>query len=204
MAKAKTKKTKKKKSKEPPRPNDALGCDPGKYNFGWAHYDREEGLLRTGVIDGIDGIEHLENFRKQFLQLLKVTEPGCIGIERFHNRPGRGGKRNMELVNLAIGLMVEICIKKKIPWKLVVASAHKRWLAKNFEVGLTEEGERLKQQAAKARKRKKKTKKTKKRFPRKITKKFDITTYHEWEGLETEHECDAATIAKYTLEKIFV
>jgi hypothetical protein len=80
----------------------------------------------------------------------------------------------MELVNLMIGQCRMICRVHKIGCELVTASEHKAWLSRNFKVGFS-------------------TKKTR----GKVQKKYDITTYSEWKHLPTEHEADAANVAKY-------
>lgn len=165
---------------------NTLGCDPGRFNFGWCLYARSGGVQNSGVIEGLENVKFIPLYRKQVLRLFKTFRPDSVAIERFHSQPGRGSKTNLELVNLAIGILIEHCIKTRIPWTLVTASTHKRWLALNFKVGLMP------------------VKKGKPRGRRKvIRKKFDITTYKEWKVLDTEHEVDAANIAKYALEKVF-
>jgi Holliday junction resolvasome RuvABC endonuclease subunit len=158
----------------------ALGFDPGRENTGWAHYCRGLGLTHSGVLDGLDCVDFIPWIRKQALELFKSFKPDCVAIERFHSQPRRASKRNFELINLTIGTMIGICYEFKVPFKLITAATHKRWIARQFVVG---------QRAARGRGR--------------IKRRFDIRTYEEWKILETEHEADAANLAKYALEKAF-
>ena len=173
------------KPKKPPI-DTCLGHDPGRSFYGFAVYSRKDHLLHSGYIEGLENVGAIERFRKQFLQIVKTFKPQSMCLERFHSQPGRGSKRNLELINLAIGIVIGYCMCNGIPWALVTASTHKRWIANNFRVGLMPVP----------------TKKPKGRR-RVIRKKYDITTYKEWRHLETEHEVDAANVAKYALAKIF-
>ena len=159
-----------------------LGFDPGKYNTGWAFYTRAFGLTHTGVIDGLDYVDFIPWLNKQMLLLFRTFKPDCVCIERFHSQYGRGSKTNFELVNLTIGLLVGICLAKQIPFKLVTASTHKKWLSHNFEVGKRAISDRGRCR---------------------IKRTFDITTYAEYRHLEIEHEADAANLGKYGLERVF-
>jgi len=158
----------------------ALGCDPGKENFGWAIYIRGLGLTHSSVTDGIDKVTDISFFRKNIVTILNTHQPDCVCIERFHSQPRRGSKKNLELVNLAIGVAVEVFLSCGLPVDLVTAATHKSWLSRNFEVGFREETTRGK-----------------------IKRKYDITTYKEWQHLNTEHEADAANMAKYAVEHVF-
>jgi len=120
-------------------------------------------------------------FRRQVKQVFATWRPHCACIERFHSQPGRGSKKNLELVNLSIGVVIEHCLENRIPLELTTASVHKGWLARTY----TEVGQR--EDAGRGR----------------IKRKFDITTFPEWAGLATEHEADAANMAKFVLEKVF-
>jgi Holliday junction resolvasome RuvABC endonuclease subunit len=160
----------------------ALGFDPGKYNTGWGHYSRIHGLTHTGILDGIDYVDFIPWFHKQVRTLFETFEPDCVCIERFHSRYGGGQKSYFELVNLGIGIITTLCLERGIPHKLVIPATHKSWIARDYEV----------------QKRPVKT-----RGRGKVKKKFDITTYSEWQRLKTEHEVDAANCAKYALEKVF-
>ena len=158
----------------------AIGCDPGKENFGWAIYVRGKGLTHSSVTDGIERIPDLMAYRKNIVTILNTHQPDCACIERFHSQPRRGSKKNLELVNLVVGVAIEIFLERNIPVDVVTAATHKSWLSRNFEVGFREETTRGK-----------------------IKRKYDITTYEEWLDLNTEHEADAATMAKYAIEHIF-
>lgn len=153
-----------------------MGNDPGKHNFGWAIYDRD-GLETSGVIEGADSIKRLAGFRDRFSRLLDKHDPNAVCIERFTRRFGKGAAKDLEIFNLIIGIAIGECMARKIPCYPVTASAHKGWIAKNFEV---------KQHTGKSTGR--------------IQKKWDITTYKEWKELPTEHEVDAANLAKYGYE----
>ena len=159
----------------------ALGCDPGKENFGWAIYIRGVGITHSGVIDGIDKVNYTSFFRRNLATIFNTHCPDCMAIERFHSQPRRGSKKNLELVNLTIGIALEISLERFIPVEFVTASVHKGWLARNFDVQFREE-------------------KTRGR----IKRKYDITTYEEYRYLITEHEADAANLAKYALEHTFI
>jgi hypothetical protein len=151
-----------------------MGCDPGKVNFAWAIYG-DSGLEDHGVIEGAENVDRLDHTAAFFEHVIRFTEPDICCIERFQQRPGKGGTGNLELVNLIIGQARMICQYYAIPCKLVTAAHHKKWTAKNFDVKYSE-------------------KKTK---TGRVTKKYDLTTYVEWQGLPTEHEVDAANVAKY-------
>ena len=150
-----------------------LGCDPGRVNFAWAIYD-DEGLGEHGLIEGAESVERLNATAAFFERIVKFTDPDVCCMERFHQRPGKGSVKNMELVNLMIGQCRMICRVHHVECYLITASEHKTWLSSNFEVELS-----------------------KKKTSSKIKKKYDITTYEEWAALPTEHEVDAANIAKY-------
>jgi hypothetical protein len=57
---------------------------------------------------------------------------------------------------------------------LITASEHKGWLARHFSV----------QRSTRTR-------------TDGVGKKFDISTYHEWAEIRSDHEVDAANVAKY-------
>ena len=141
----------------------ALGCDPGRVNTAFAVYIRGKGLVHTSVTDGLDEIDQILNFRKIFLRVLKNYKPDCFCIERFHSQPGRGSKKNMEKINLLIGMCIEACLQRKIPVELVTASVHKRWIVKEHIV-----------------KKNTKLATTRRGRPAKIQTKFDTHSYKEW------------------------
>jgi Holliday junction resolvasome RuvABC endonuclease subunit len=151
-----------------------LGCDPGRVNFGWAIYG-DSGLEAHGTIEGAEDITRLDAAGAFFEQLILKQTPTVCCIERFHQRPGPGAIRNMEVVNLMIGQCRAICRLHGVPVKLITASEHKAWTAKHFEV---------QKRATKQRKGS-------------VSKKFDLSTYVEWQVIRSEHEVDAANIAKY-------
>ena len=159
----------------------ALGCDPGKENFGWAIYVRDMGVTHSSVMDGIDIVGYTSFFRKNLATVFNTHNPDCMAIERFHSQPRRGSKKNLELVNLTIGVALEIAFERAIPIEFVTASVHKGWLARNYVVQFREEQTRGR-----------------------IKRKYDITTYEEYRHLVTEHEADAANLAKYALEHTFI
>jgi Holliday junction resolvasome RuvABC endonuclease subunit len=151
-----------------------LGCDPGKVNFAWAIYG-DEGLEDHGLIEGAEAIDRLDYNAAHFEKIIRYYDPDVCCIERFHQRPGKGSVKNMELVNLMIGQARMICRMYQIPCMLVTASTHKKWTSQNFDVARV---------------------KTKARSSG-VGKKFDLTTYQEWRTLPTDHEVDAANVAKY-------
>ena len=161
-----------------------LGVDPGKYDTGWALYLRGKGLQSSGVIEGLDSADAytITQCRIRLARLLKLYRPEAVAIERYHAQP-RGAKTTLETQNLQIGMLIEMCIRKKIPWHLITPSTHKRWLSANYEVGVA---------VVKGRRRSKTIKKV-----------YDIRTYEEWRSLRTEHEVDAANVAKYCLCKLY-
>lgn len=150
-----------------------LGCDPGRINFGWAIYG-DDGLEEHGTIEGAESIERLDAAGSFFERLIVKKHPDAVCIERFHPRPGFGAVQNVEVVNLMIGQCRAVCKLYKIHVVLVTASEHKGWLSRHFPV-------------------KKSTRSSKGG----VGKKFDITTYREWKGIRSDHEVDAANIAKY-------
>ena len=156
-----------------------LGCDPGKVNFAWAIYG-DVGLEDHGLIEGAEEVARLDYNAAHFEKIIRFYEPDACCIERFHQRPGKGSVKNMELVNLMIGQARMICRVYGIPCKLVTASAHKKWTAQNFHV------EKMKTSTA----------------HRGVGKKFDISTYKEWRSLKTDHEVDAANVAKYAHDHV--
>jgi len=153
-----------------------LGLDPGKVNFGWATYGGE-GLVDTGVVEGMDNVKGLPSFKERFGNLFHSISPNICGIERYRLRPGKGASQNMELVNILIGHVWTVCELQWVPCYLVDPSAHKSWTSRTFKV-------ELRKQKSKA----------------KIKKKYDLRTYEEWKHLKTEHEVDAANVAKYVYD----
>jgi len=150
-----------------------MGCDPGRLNFGWAIYG-DEGLEEHGWIEGAETVAHLEAFDERFENLITKKMPDACVLERFHQRPGKGATKNMEVVNLMIGHAMIICRNHGIRCEIYTASSHKRWTSDNFEVERS------------TRKRK-----------GKVSKKYDLSTYKEWTVIDSDHEVDAANIAKY-------
>lgn len=153
-----------------------LGCDPGKVNFAWAIYG-DGGLEDHGLIEGAEDIKRLDYNAAHFEKVIRFHNPDACCIERFSQRPGKGSAKNMELVNLMIGQARMICRLYKIPCKLVTAAEHKKWTAQNFDVERCKEGTKGEGGV--------------------VGKKFDISTYEEWQGINTAHEVDAANVAKY-------
>jgi hypothetical protein len=168
-----------------------LGIDPGKNDTGWALYDSKKGLRASGVLEGIDKVTPftLAQTHQHLTRLVRLQQPDCVAIERYHAQPGRGTKSSLESINLMIGGLIAYLICKKIPYALVTASTHKRWLSSNYVVGLVkvpvQRGGR------------------KRRSRSRIQKKYDIRTYKEWRHLRTEHEADAANLAKFGVCKAF-
>ncbi len=158
-----------------------LGCDPGKVNFAYAVYG-PDGLDGHGVIDGAETVGELDLSNHWFDKILRWYEPDACCIERFHQRPGKGGSGNLELVNLVIGEARKSCKIYGIPCKLITAPTHKSWTPRIYKGEV--------QQVTYKKKGKIKT-------------KYDLTTYKEWKGLPTEHEVDAANLAKYGHEHVF-
>lgn len=162
-----------------------LGLDPGKYSTGWCVYSHK-GVLFSGVLDGLDHVDPdtITRCRNAVARLIKVYAPTAVAIERYHAQP-RGARTTLETQNLQIGMIIEICIRKKIPWHLITPSTHKRWLSANYEVGVIADKRRRSRGAKKV-----------------IKKVYDIRTYKEWRSLRTEHEVDAANVAKFALCKL--
>lgn len=150
-----------------------LGCDPGKVNFGWAIYS-DEGLEEYGTLEGAGDLSRLDAAGSFFERLVKKKQPDAVCIERFHPRPGMGAVHNIEVVNLMIGQCRAICRLYRVPVTLITASEHKGWLAKHFQV-----------------------ERSTKKVSGGVNKKFDISTYREWAEIKSEHEVDAANVAKY-------
>lgn len=156
-----------------------MGFDPGKVNFAWAIYGRQ-GLEDHGVEEGVgEEIDNLIYFRERLVRLIDKYQPDAICIERYTLRPfkGRvfkGAPLNTELINLMIGVVMEICWSRNIPAEAITASVHKTWID-------TEHGP----------------------LKRDSKKKIIVASYQEWEHLRTDHEADAANLAKYGLEKRF-
>jgi hypothetical protein len=157
-----------------------LGIDPGKVNCGWAVYG-DDGLEDHGVMEGIDNVKRLDAFSEHFSNLFHIQNPDVCCIERYRNRPGKGSSLNMELVNLMIGSVWAFCKSEWVECYLVDPSAHKTWTSRNFEVGLSN-----------------------KQVKGVVKKKYDLRTYIEWQGLPSEHEVDAANVAKYGHDYLLV
>ncbi len=155
-----------------------LGCDPGRVNFAWAIYG-DLGLEDHGVLEGAEEVARLDHAAAFFERVVRFTAPNACCMERFHQRPGKGAVKNMELVNLMIGQARMICRHHGIPCELVTAAAHKTWIAKNFQV-----------------------ERSSRKVKGVVKKKYDISTYSEWVGLPTEHEVDAANVAKYAHDHV--
>jgi hypothetical protein len=163
-------------AKTPTRNFRVLGCDPGRVNFGWAIYS-DLGLEEYGSLEGAEDISRLDAVGSFFERLVKKKRPDCCCIERFHPRPGFGAVHNIEVVNLMIGQCRTICTFYRIPVILITASEHKSWLSRHFHV------ERLPVGKGKG--------------GGKVTKKYDLGTYAEWVDIKSEHEVDAANVAKF-------
>jgi hypothetical protein len=157
-----------------------MGFDPGKVNFAWATYDG--GLLLYGDMEGADEIQRLPSFRERLRRKLDMRQPGAVFTERYQLRMGGGAVVNMELVNLMNGIIIEACIQRGIYVELVMAATHKSWTSRNYTV------------------QKRPTKK--KNIKGEITEKYDLGTYEEWVGIKSDHEIDAANMAKYGYHKI--
>lgn len=154
-----------------------MGLDPGKVNFAFSLYS-SSGLELTGVMEGAEEVEELRSFRIRFVRKLKRYRPDAVFIERYHVRLGNSVIKNMELVNLMIGIVYDKSMSLGIPCHLITASTHKNWALKNLEVSKKEIKERGKKRSV-----------------------IDLESYHEWGHLETEHEIDASNLAKYGYEK---
>lgn len=156
-----------------------MGCDPGTQNFAWC-IDGPAGLEDHDVEEGIrKDVAALGAFAERIWRVLKRFEPEAVVIERYHPRGGEGGRgagsfvHHTERVNLMIGVVWTQCTMLGIPCKLTTASAHKVWAAKYM--GATKKGGKI------------------------STKTVPEYSDH----VATEHECDAANMARYGRMKIY-
>ena len=150
----------------------ALGWDPGKWNTAYAVYG-PKGLEDTGVTDGtMDDVLNLDAFAERAERIIDWYDPDLCAVERYTLRGrGKGFIGNMEQVNLMIGTIAQACRTRNIPFRLVAAHVHKTWAKRSGGAKKGKDG------------------------------KLDMTTCSEFQHLETDHEADAANLAKYILTK---
>ena len=168
-----------KKIAAPPFMGRVMGCDPGTQNFAWC-IDGSEGLEDHDVEEGIrKDVKALGVFADRIWRVLKRFEPEAVVIERYHPRgaPDNAYVGNFvghtERVNLMIGVVWTQCLMLGIPCHITTASTHKVWAAK--EMGATKKGGKLSMGT--------------------------VAEYRDY--LPTEHECDAANLARYGRMKIY-
>jgi Holliday junction resolvasome RuvABC endonuclease subunit len=150
-----------------------MGWDPGRHNCAYAIYG-QKGVEDSDVIDGVgkDIEANLAAFAERVERILDWFGPDACAVERYQLRGGKGFIGNMEAVNIMIGVIAAACRAKNIPCKLVTPSVHKTWAG------------------------------TKKGATKGKGGKLDMTTDPEFVDLETDHEADAANVARYGREKI--
>jgi hypothetical protein len=153
-----------------------MGFDPGRINFAWAIYG-PQGLEDHGVEEGCgDDIDNLVYFRERAYRLITKFNPDAVCIERYTLRPvrgrvARGAPQNTELVNLMIGIVMEICWAKNIQIVPITAATHKTWIDREYGP-----------------------------LDKDSKGKTVVQSYKEWEDLTTDHEADAANLAKFGFE----
>lgn len=159
--------------KKSAEPKCVLGWDPGRHNCACAIYSKR-GVEETDVIDGVgkEIEDNLDAFGERIERVLDWYEPDACVIERYQLRKGSGFVGNMEAVNIMIGIIIAACRARKIPCKLVTPSVHKIWAGKEKGAKKGSKG------------------------------KLDMTTDPEFAHLDTDHEADAANVARYGLEKM--
>jgi hypothetical protein len=154
-----------------------MGCDPGTQNFAWC-IDGPDGLEDHDVEEGIrKDVTALGVFAERTWRVLRRFQPDAVVIERYHPRakgaPGGSFVPHTEKVNLMIGVVWTQCMMLQIPCHLTTASVHKVWAARNM--GATKKGGKLSMGT--------------------------VAEYGDY--LPTEHECDAANLARYGRMKAY-
>jgi len=150
-----------------------IGWDPGIVNCAWAVYNFEEDCLEaTGVTEGIGkDVTRLFYFSYRVSNILNTFSPDVCAIERYQLRRGKGFIGNMEKVNIMIGILAGECYNRNIQVSLITPSVHKTYAKRHFGAIKGKNG------------------------------KISTLTCKQWCHLSTEHEADAANIAKYAAIK---
>lgn len=148
-----------------------MGFDPGKHNFAWA-IDGPDGLEDHGVLEGAGEVKRLRYFSGEIDRLVNRFRPDAAGLERYHLRQGKGFVGHMELVNLEIAIVVQICWEYGIPCGLVLPATHKTWHGRHNGA-------------------------------EKRDGSLSMSTVADFAHLGTEHEADAAAVARYFRSHVY-
>jgi Holliday junction resolvasome RuvABC endonuclease subunit len=114
--------------------DNVLAFDPGVQNFGCCHIKKDR-VVEAFVLDNT--LEYVRKdsfdddisfFKSEFENVEEKRKPRHIVIERFV--PRRFSTGSAESINIAIGLMLAACEKRKIPVTLVMSSTWKNALKK--------------------------------------------------------------------------
>jgi hypothetical protein len=81
--------------------------------------------------------ERLPRWRADFLALLRGV-PDLVVLERYVPRPGMNRGAPAEVINLYLGLVVGLCIVRRVPYALVMPSVHKQHYARVWGTHLIE------------------------------------------------------------------
>jgi len=173
-----------------------LAADPGKSDFAWCIVAKNKilsiGMLKDTVSDIRETFvnSQVRAFKKALLRIIDRNE-GIeeIVVERFQQRPGKGGGGNAEFVNIMIGVIISICVDRNLKVNLVQASTWKNHMALRYSLDVTDDTPKSR------RSRSKKVKQTQaERFGWKVSKTSK-------KAFIKDHEFDAVGIAQWVLEK---
>lgn len=104
-----------------------LGLDPGIKNYGVCWVDRQgvyHGETNTGILD----LAEFEEYYHWVTDKINELNPDCVVIERYTFRGMQS--KNAEKCNLAIGVVMTVCLQRGIPCVAVTASQWKNWRKK--------------------------------------------------------------------------
>lgn len=120
--------------------SNILSLDPGKEFFAWCLVsDRGKvidfGMMPKTITDIRDmyANSQVKKFRKAMRKLvLGFKDLHEIAMERFQQRPGKGGGANAEFINIMIGVVATICVELNLRVTLVQASTWKNHMASRY------------------------------------------------------------------------
>jgi hypothetical protein len=169
-----------------------LAMDPGKDAFAWCLVSCDGknlsfGMLQSTISDIRD--QHVNNHVRRFKRAITKLFDACgeldeVVVERFQQRPAKGGGGNAEYINIMIGVIAVICLKRNLRLTLVQASTWKNHMSSHYSP-IIDDGS----------KRKKFEKQTQaERYGYKVSKTSKTAPIKD-------HEFDACGIANWIVEK---
>ncbi len=180
-----------------------LALDPGKADFAWCAVSNSK-IVGIGMFPKpIDDIREkfvnvkVMEFRRSLKKLISSTfqeELDLIVLERFQQRPGKGGGANAEFINVMIGVILAECSRKGFKALPVQASTWKNHMAHRYD---PLEAENIKKKNSKPSKRKGKPKRVKRTHAERLG--FKVTKSSKTVPIR-DHEFDAAGIAQWHVE----